>query len=95
MQDKIKGMFVGCAIGDALGSPHEYRYSKNQYTGKLDYRIERNSQFQGKKIGIIGEITDDTEMTIAIIESLIKNKNTYVKKDIIETYCKFANQCSF
>jgi ADP-ribosylglycohydrolase len=33
--DRIRGMFLGGALGDALGAPHEFRTSKNIYIKKI------------------------------------------------------------
>ena len=95
MDDYIIGMYVGGALGDALGAPHEYFRSKARYNGKLEHSIVRQSRFQGTKVGVVGEITDDTEMTIALLASLAKNNHAYVKNDVIKMYLKFANNCSF
>lgn len=92
--DRIYGMFMGCVLGDVLGAPHEYRFSKVKYTGSVEHPIERSSRFQGLRKGVIGELTDDSEMTIAILKSLARNKNRYVKDDVIKSYLDFANNCS-
>lgn len=63
--DKIKGMIIGCALGDALGAPHEFRHNKNKYTGKLEFPIELKTGSYYKKggrvskFGVVGQFTDD------------------------------------
>lgn len=52
--DHVHGMLVGVALGDALGHPHEFRYHKNVYTGKLQYRAEHRSRWQGTKYAAVG-----------------------------------------
>jgi len=37
--DKIRGMFMGAFLGDALGAPHEFRGSGHLvYTGILEHK---------------------------------------------------------
>ncbi len=91
----IKGMFVGSALGNTLGSQNEQYKLNTEYTDKLYQSITRNTQLQGEKLGIDCKITNDTEITIAILESLVNNKGVYNKSDVIHMYCKFVNNCSF
>lgn len=35
-ENKIRGMILGAALGDALGVPHEF-VNMGPYTGKLEY----------------------------------------------------------
>ena len=74
-KDKIKGMIIGSALGDVLGFPHEFRSSKAIYTGKLEFNVFVPSRFQQyNKTLPIGSISDDTESSLIIMRSLIKNK---------------------
>lgn len=62
--DKIYGMFWGLVIGDALGACYEYDIStKIKWTGL----IPRNS----KSLFSYGQVTDDTELTISLLDSII------------------------
>jgi ADP-ribosyl-[dinitrogen reductase] hydrolase len=88
--DRIHGMLVGVALGDALGHPHEFRYNNNLYTGKLQYRAEHRSQWQETKYAVVGQYTDDTEMTFALAQSLIRKKE-YNQDDVILSYQHWAN----
>lgn len=101
MEDQILGMLAGVALGDSLGSPWERGYqalrfmqNRNLYTGILDTPIIATSQFQGKRTSVIGQVSDDTEMTIALAESIIRKKG-YDREDVLLSYMDFANQCSF
>ena len=89
--DKIRGMLYGLALGDALGGPHEVYRSPYVYTGRIEHPIERNLQWQGKKISAIGQVTDDTEMTITLAWSLINN-NGYNRDQTILGYETWASQ---
>lgn len=66
-RDKIRGMFLGVAIGDALGMPFEskkYEDIKNSKRLK-GYRSSR----RGKK----GTWTDDTQLTLATALAMIES----------------------
>lgn len=93
-QDKITGMIFGCLLGDSLGAPFEFHTTKT-YTGKMDC-IERTSRFGGdKKIGVAGQITDDSEMMMALAYSILKN-NKYDREEAIKQYLLWANsRCNF
>lgn len=89
--DKTKGIFIGAALGDALGAPHEFKYHhSNKYTGILHHRFKFNSRYQPTKYLVPGQTTDDTEMTLALAHSMIRN-NGYNKDDVILSYEKWAN----
>lgn len=75
--DKLYGMFWGLVIGDALGACYEYstltdlvRRSEaigGNQTIKWTGLIPRNS----KSLFSYGQVTDDTELTIALLDSII------------------------
>jgi ADP-ribosyl-[dinitrogen reductase] hydrolase len=70
MIDKIKGALFGVAIGDALGATTEFMTKKeiqDQY-GKIT-DIIGGGHWQLEP----GEVTDDTEMTIAVIKGIMAN----------------------
>ena len=93
--DKISGMFMGGAIGDALGAPHEFRYHKsNEYTGLLHHNFKFLARYQPVRHAVAGQTTDDTEMTLALANSLIDNKG-YDKNGAILSYEKWANDAKF
>lgn len=91
LQDKIEGMLAAHAVGDAIGAPHEFKYSKYSYTGKIQYPAEMRSQYQPTKISAIGQVTDDTEMSFALITSLIENNGKWNYSDVVLSYMKWAN----
>lgn len=74
MKDKVRGAIIGVAIGDALGMPAEGLSPKSikKYYGKIStYRTPRKKHFHNLKKG---QWTDDTQLTLAIGESIIKMK---------------------
>ena len=80
LRDKIKGMILGVAIGDALGMPVEGHtadeaeaffdhYSENKENPQSTYRVNRNHHWF--KTRESGTWTDDTQLTLATAEGII------------------------
>jgi ADP-ribosyl-[dinitrogen reductase] hydrolase len=96
-------MLYGVALGDALGAPHEFRKSVplSEYTGRLQYQLSVFRRFQGGYImGCVGQISDDTEMMIALADSIIDSSNDtrliYNRHAAVEGYVDWANSaCPF
>ena len=79
-RDKIRGALVGLAIGDAFGSHLE---------GNHQYEIEYINDFlKGEKRSVSLNITDDTEMTILVCESLIINQS-FQPEDIANRFIRY------
>lgn len=74
-RDKIKGMFLGVAIGDALFMPVEIWPAEKiaeKYGRITDYqRLDGHKWFDGHPAGTW---TDDTQLTLVVAESLIACK---------------------
>jgi len=71
-KDKVRGLFLGTAIGDALGMPVEgatYEKIKEKH-GRIETYISAagHKWFDGQPLG---SWTDDTQLTISVAESLI------------------------
>ena len=73
--DQIRGMFVGIAIGDALGMPVENLSAeqiKAKYGRLTEYvRPDGHKWFDGREAGTW---TDDTQLTLLVADSLIERK---------------------
>lgn len=84
--NRVCGMLFGHALGDALGAPFENSKPHNKkYTGKLDTHIIRAMGYQNS---VIGQITDDTEMSLALIRTI---KKGYTCDKAIKEYILWAN----
>lgn len=90
VKDKIMGMLVGVALGDALGAPHEFRCSKEVYDGVLRYSAAVPSRFVGVRYLPVGSITDDTQMTMALARN-IGMHGRYVRDKVALAYMRWAN----
>ena len=72
--DRAEGCYIALALGDALGAPFEFPskggLAIGEYTGRLQFPYKRpESQWGGGQTGVIGQVTDDTELTTALLQS--------------------------
>jgi len=90
LKDRIAGCLIGLIVGDALGVPHEFSSQRvNIYTGLL-YIKPKFSFRSGIRIDVIAQWSDDSELTLCILRSLVKNNGKYVKDDVIKSYLNWA-----
>lgn len=76
IRDKITGALYGVAIGDALGAPLEF-VSKEEI-GRKHGRV--TEMIGGGWLNVVpGEITDDTQMTLAVAEGIIEEPGNPIK----------------
>jgi len=80
--DNSIGMFLGLAIGDALGAPLEFKEasSPEKFLKKFTTGGAHNVS--------IGEWTDDTSMALAMAKSLIE-KQSFDADDIMKKFCNW------
>jgi len=84
-RDKAIGMFLGLAIGDALGAPLEFKEASPPNNLLTKYTTG------GAHNVSIGEWTDDTSMALAMAKSLIEKK-TFDADDIMQKFCNWHEQ---
>ena len=90
-QDRIQGLFLGHALGDAMGAPYEFVYNKKQeITDLITLQQRHRSQWQGTRMSALGQVTDDTEMSLALYSCLLEH-NRYNKNEVILSYLKWCN----
>jgi ADP-ribosylglycohydrolase len=96
--DRIMAMIAGHAMGDALGTPHEFRYQHDVYTGVLQFRAKIVQQFQPVRHLGVGQYSDDTEMALTIARTMIKdhadkwNKHGVYNKDhVLDAYLMWGH----
>jgi len=85
--NKINGIIYGHALGDALGAPVEF-FPFAHYTGILDSPITRYTRAYGKQVSVIGQITDDTELALILLNTI---KDGYTEEKAIVNYMLWAN----
>jgi ADP-ribosylglycohydrolase len=83
-------MLMGAFLGDALGAPHEFKVNKAEYTGRLEHQAFNITRFQVRHELQIGQVTDDSEMTLALLRTIIKDKG-YIKNHVTQAYLDWAN----
>jgi ADP-ribosylglycohydrolase len=89
--DRIKGLLIGGALGDALGAPHEFKYSERNYSGRLEHKAKIFNRFTNvTKYLQVGQVTDDTEMMLIITRRLIED-NKYIRDNILHDYMSWAS----
>ncbi|MEA2067379.1 MAG: ADP-ribosylglycohydrolase family protein, partial [Thermotogota bacterium] len=80
--DNIQGAFIGGAIGDALGFPHEMLNKYKGMTGFFPWRMVRSNKYITKHIDIKpGTYSDDTQMMLAVARSI--NSNGFDQKRFV------------
>lgn len=95
-RNKILGMLYGVAIGDALGAPFEFFKTepKQTYDGILkDESVTIHFRFSSTELKP-ASITDDTEMTLELLSSIIEKK-TYDVNNVILHYLDWAQRSKF
>lgn len=89
--DRVRGMLAGGALGDALGAPHEFRCNRGTpYTGRLEHPPFQTTRWQGRREAPVASVTDDTEMTIALLQSLL-DEGGYRPDRVLPSYLQWAN----
>lgn len=73
-QEQFAGALIGCAVGDALGAPIEGQ--PREKIASLGSVTDRFRPMRGRKTGgeiryPLGQYTDDTQLTVAIVRSLL------------------------
>ena len=88
--DSFRGGFSALMVGDALGAPYEFYADRNRvYAGAmtLEPRIYNRVTKQFRS-GVPGQITDDSEMTMATLRVLASGGT---RENFIEAYLEWAN----
>jgi ADP-ribosyl-[dinitrogen reductase] hydrolase len=67
MKSRFLGCLMGCAVGDALGAPFEGYWEHQLPSGKALLRGFREVEGYPR-----GQYTDDTQLTLATIESIVR-----------------------
>lgn len=86
--DSAVGMFVGLAIGDAMGAPIEFQPSREP----IDY--VRSYQEGGFHSVSKGEFTDDTSMALAMADAFIQARGLNPNL-IMDNFLKWKNEGAY
>uniref|UniRef100_A0AC34QNI3 ADP-ribosylglycohydrolase n=1 Tax=Panagrolaimus sp. JU765 TaxID=591449 RepID=A0AC34QNI3_9BILA len=89
--DRIRGVFFGQLIGDALGARYEFK------TAQEVVQMIQNDRQKDSFLPILGggpfnmkpgQVTDDSEMALSLVDSLIRNKG-FKQSDVAKSYVKW------
>jgi len=85
--NKVSGIILGHALGDALGTPVEF-FPHAYYTSKLESAVIKYSRTYGKLVGVVGQVSDDTEMAMILLNTI---RDGYTKERAVVNYMTWAN----
>ena len=85
--DRVRGVLVGKAVGDALGAPVEFDPPE-----KIAGLREQLFEFPGGGGWNPGEFTDDTEMSILLAQHLIAGK--FDEQELASSWAEWATNAS-
>lgn len=80
------------ALGDALGAPHEFRGSLplDDYTGLLIPLVLPPNRAHPRRVGVPGQVTDDTEMSVALLGTIAARGGGYDPDAAAQAYIDWA-----
>ena len=80
-------MLYGVAVGDAMGFPYEFNKPPKKVLG-----MSKDGHFNSRMNCFVpaGVWTDDTSMTLLLLESLIKNKGFNITCQFINTNAEIS-----
>jgi len=97
LENRAIGCLLGQAVGDALGTRYEFGNSKNTKS-KIAKDIDADNHLpilgQGPFNVVPGQVTDDTELALALARSLVR-KGTFDIYDIAQSYVTWFNSPPF
>jgi ADP-ribosylglycohydrolase len=89
--DKIRGLLIGLAVGDALGALNDGQDTSN-YSGYLQGNVNRILRGKGIQTLQAGTITNVTELAIIVARMMLINPSYPWQRDLaIENYLAYAN----
>lgn len=84
---KVYDGIMGLIVGDALGVPVEFKQRDSfVVTGMVGYGTYNQKP---------GTWSDDSSMTLATLDSLVRNKGKIVLEDIMQNFYKWLFHCKF
>ncbi len=91
--DKVHGMLLGVALGDAAGAPFEFHRGKPVVwsDGKMNVPLVLSGRGGGVRGAPPGAVTDDFQMTFLVLMHLVANNFSYDSKKQIMKYIKWAS----
>lgn len=88
--DKLFGAGIGSILGDALGMPIEFDYVNDQIVNKMYPSAQFNGLLSWANLPA-GTFTDDTHMSLALIDAIQSQGRTIVPRSIAREFKRWAN----
>lgn len=85
--NKFTGAIIGSAIGDALGAATEF-YTEEEIKDKFGKTVDE--YYKARDFLEIGEITDDSRMMLAILDSFLSSKELNIN-EIAQNFIDWYN----
>ena len=93
--NRLRGAFTGHFLGDVMGGPFEFRWQNiANYTDQISFPLEFFSRWTGKKLGCLGQSTDDTAMTISLLTLLLTYNGNYSQQGAVQLYQQWASEAT-
>jgi ADP-ribosyl-[dinitrogen reductase] hydrolase len=97
MGDRFLAVILGHTVGDVLGMPYEFSRKKSQdlenYDG-LPHTTVRNTR-QGRRETALGQGSDDTQMAIALLATIVRGRGEYSAELAAQAYLDFTAHSAF
>jgi ADP-ribosylglycohydrolase len=93
LADRLGGMIAGVCVGDALGVNMEFARVEppQRYTGRVPSEpFEIIFRFT-RKLVPSGSVSDDSEMTIALLRTMLARGGAYDRDAALQAYLEWAN----
>ena len=92
---RIKGVLIGCALGDAMGMPTEMwtreKINQRYPAGVTKFEATSPDDFFGREM-VAGSVTDDTINTVMILNSIVECQGSLDAQNYISSLIKWRNE---
>lgn len=96
MEDRAKGLIIGGLIGDAFGSRYEFKTAEIVNNLLINDNYQLNGLLGGGPFKLVpGQVTDDSEMALALYHSIKSNNGIYSQELACREYLKWFNSHPF
>ena len=95
-KNQISAIGLTHTLGDSLGAQYEFRFNASRkFIHGFHYTPRTISRFQGERHAVLGQWTDDTEMALALYQTLKSSNYVYDQDAVIMAYMDCANSNPF
>lgn len=95
MDQKKLGLLFGGIIGDSYGARYEFKSSDNVIKQLKEDKNQTKLLGGGHWRITPGQVTDDSEMALALLSSMCDNNGIYDQSKTVDKYIKWHKSCPF